>query len=1177
MLRNPTLWWATLGVMLSLVLPAIGSALVILFFPETRFAHLPIHSLLETSGGLMAIAIAGILIVERKRKPDAVYYFSMACALIAMGVLDAFHAAVEPGNSFVWLHSTATLAGGLLFATVWIKHSHLNNRITQLTLWLVLAVSCLVGLHACLLPDQLPSMVVNGAFTPLARGLNIFGGLGFIIAGAFFIRRFHQQAQHESWLFAVHTVLLGAAGILFELSSLWDMAWWWWHILRICAYIAALAFALRTYLDTEHQLIHLNQQLKTSNQRLDKTVAARTEELRVKEERFKLAVQGSTDGLWDWNIETNEVYYGTRFKELLGYGRDEIGNTYSELESRLHPEDHDLIQKAIKKHLELHEPYDVFFRLLLKNGEYRWFRARGQAIWNEQGHPTRMAGSITDIHDRKLAEAALEYEQFLLETLLENLPAEITFKDTQGRFLRVSTSLAKRLGMENPKAIEGLSNYDFFPKEYAQKRLEQEQEIMRTGRPLAKKEEFMHGPSGENLTMLTTKIPLRNRQGTVIGTFGISHDITDIKRAEERFRLVVEATPNPILLVNQTGTIQLANWAAFQMFGYDLNELVGMTLETLFSQQSEEGHIHNLQELLKHPKAKLLTEAQEVNGACHDGSVLPLEIRLIPVEIDDEQLILISIFDMTVHKQVDETLKAAKQAAEQANEEKSIFLANMSHEIRTPLNAIIGISELLLNSSLTPNQHEFLSIVLESGESLLSIINDLLDFTKIEAGKLELESIHFDLRKEIGNVFKLLSSQNTAKDLSIVWQVNPNIPQVLIGDPVRLRQILMNLVGNAIKFTLEGEVVLEVERQKVDLDSHIHLLFTVRDTGIGISDEHLDRIFSQFVQADSSTTRQFGGSGLGLTITTRIIEAMQGQIWAQSEPGKGSTFRFSLKFPVVLAENNGVVCRSPQKHVDEQNASLMSSIPPLRVLLAEDGKSNQRLVKALLKKWGHTVVVAENGLIAVDRWKREPIDLILMDVTMPEMDGLQATQCIRKQEMQTGSHTPIIAMTARVMKGDFEKCLQAGMDGYVSKPIHKNELDAEMAQFFTEIDTEPKVESTEVSESLINWSEALRVVEGDEELLNDLITDGLTELPELMDNLEHALTTGDVSEAYRHAHTIKAAARTFGIKTLFERANSAEQAAADSDLDRVRNHLPILRTMVSEVLREFEQRLKSHV
>ncbi|MCA9020244.1 MAG: response regulator, partial [Planctomycetaceae bacterium] len=360
--------------------------------------------------------------------------------------------------------------------------------------------------------------------------------------------------------------------------------------------------------------------------------------------------------------------------------------------------------------------------------------------------------------------------------------------------------------------------------------------------------------------------------------------------------------------------------------------------------------------------------------------------------------------------------------------------------------------------------HEFLSIVLNSGESLLSIINDLLDFSKIESGKLELESIHFDLRQEIGNVFKLLSPRNHTKDLKISWQVQSEIPQYLIGDPTHLRQILMNLVGNAIKFTLKGEVVLNVERQEVEDDWLVHLLFAVHDTGIGIPPEQLDRIFSRFVQADSSTTRKFGGSGLGLTITTRIIEAMQGRIWAQSEPGEGSTFQFTLAFPegnapdeldsdsqtlqLTTADQQAFLSSSQQ--VTEQQGSPMNSLPPLRVLVAEDSRSNQLLVKTLLEKWGHTVTIAENGKIAVELWNSEPFDLILMDVTMPEMDGLEATRVIREQETLSGQHIPIIAMTARAMEGDQEKCLQSGMDGYVSKPIHKQELDAEMARFFPE-------------------------------------------------------------------------------------------------------------------------------
>ncbi|CAE7775830.1 dhkJ, partial [Symbiodinium microadriaticum] len=447
------------------------------------------------------------------------------------------------------------------------------------------------------------------------------------------------------------------------------------------------------------------------------------------------------------------------------------------------------------------------------------------------------------------------------------------------------------------------------------------------------------------------------------------------------------------------------------MFGYHLDVLIGMTLENLFSQHSGDVEIQNLRELLNHPRARLLYEPQEVNGVCQDGKLIPLEVRLIPVEIDDEQLVLISLFDMTVHKQIDETLQRARLAAEQANEEKSRFLANMSHEIRTPLNAIIGISELLLDDSPTPQQREFLTIVLESGESLLSIINDLIDISKIEAGKLELEAVPFDLREEIGKVFRLLSSHNREKKLTIIWQVDESVPQTLIGDPVQLRQVLMNLVGNAIKFTLEGEVHLEVTREAIDDEGRVKLLFEIRDTGIGIPAEHLERIFSRFVQADSSTTRQFGGSGLGLTITARIVEAMQGRIWAESEEGRGSTFRFTLTLPVGNALEEKVASDSPATEAlpSERPAPRMSA--PLRVLVAEDGKSNQRLVKALLEKWGHTVQIAENGRLAVERWRSEPFDLILMDVTMPEMDGLEATGLIRHEEAESDAHIPIIAMT----------------------------------------------------------------------------------------------------------------------------------------------------------------------
>jgi PAS domain S-box-containing protein len=416
--RSRILWIATV-IAVSLLLPICGSLICTLLLADFSFFHLPIHSLAESLGGLMAVAIAGILIAERNRRDDADHFVWMASALIGMGVLDLYHAAVLQGNSFVWLHSTATFVGGMLFALVWVPSRTKSGRFARSLPWVVLVTTIAFGAISCWPWFRIPTMVApDGQFTLLARGLNIGGGLGFLVAGAFFVRRFRRRSDHADWLFAAQTILFGAAGILFELSALWDAAWWWWHILRLVAYLAALAFAVRVYRDAEHNVFSLNRELTELNQSLDRTVESRTAELQASQERFALAVRGSTVGLWDWDVRTNEVYYSSRFKELLGYGDGEFENVFASFETHLHSDDRERMLAAVHDHLKRRESYDGEYRLRTKCGEYRWFRARAQAVWDDAGRAVRMAGSITDITKRKHVEAALA--QYAIDIQLTN-------------------------------------------------------------------------------------------------------------------------------------------------------------------------------------------------------------------------------------------------------------------------------------------------------------------------------------------------------------------------------------------------------------------------------------------------------------------------------------------------------------------------------------------------------------------------------------------------------------------------------------------------------------------------------------------------------------------------------------------------------------------------------------
>ncbi len=917
------------------------------------------------------------------------------------------------------------------------------------------------------------------------------------------------------------------------------------------------------------------------------------EALRESQERYKSIVENTNEVIMLTDVNSVIVYISPACERVFGYAHEELVGTQLRL---VHPDDIHTVQQMHSRIRDGKHGSNVEYRIIQKSGDSKWVSHSWSTIM-KNGHVRMIVSVVRDIQERKKAVEALRASELLNRTTIDAMDYAIHVVDPD-----LKITLANKA-----------------------------------------------------MCLLCEDIGLR---GEIIGS----------------------KLPRMLPFLSQSL----------------INEYV-LILETGQSFYNEESYNFNGRELIA-------------------------SIQRIPVVEDGRVVRVVTVLqDITERRKAEQELRKAKEAAEGASKAKSEFLANMSHEIRTPMNGIIGMTDLALDTRLTSEQREYLELVKASADNLLLIINDILDFSKVEAGLLELESIRFSLRSAVESAVDTLVFKAQDKGLELINYIDPEVPDSVIGDPTRLRQVIINLVGNAIKFTEEGEVVFKVESEFQKPDRYSYH-FSVADTGMGIPKDRFDEIFESFMQADGSTTRKYGGTGLGTTISKQLVELMGGEIWIESPSnssdsgGPGTTFHFKVEFEVqppttentalnscnfggnkalivddnetnrrflsVLLANWGFTTTSvssgetalktlSESVMDEQpyslvildmlmpgmdgftvarkirsqpqygdirimvltsagqrgdgdrckeigieayltkpvkqgilrNAlyralssgsaknnnrnelitrhSLADGKPRLNILLAEDNLVNQRLALKLLEKRGHSVTVVDDGEQAVKMYKMEPFDLILMDVQMPNMDGLSATQAIRELEKDTNKRITIIAMTAHAMKGDREKCLDAGMDEYISKPIKPREL-------FLTIEKFAQLSSGRTGQTggdtvsydtqdgrIFDKKAALERVDGDEEILHEVVNLFLSDCGNLLSKIRQAVESDDFDALRRTAHTLKGAAGNIGAESVYstayqlenisENRNAKEADKTVSTLQEELNKLvPLLKSMARE-------------
>ncbi len=879
------------------------------------------------------------------------------------------------------------------------------------------------------------------------------------------------------------------------------------------------------------------------------------------EKLYRMIVENMHDSILTTDLNLNYTYISPSETRISGYTPEELRQMT--LEEQMLPESLAVVEKVFAEQFEIefHDPTadpnrraTMELKFYSKDGRLYWQETTGSFIRDENGKATGIMFVGRDITEQKRMAEELRKKEELLRMITDNMTDMISVTDFKGHVIYRSPSSFRKLGLTAEQGLN-TSLFDIVHPADLEPCLTLFSQGIANQSPTSIEIRVRHA-DGHYIWIESVGDGFRDFKGEVIGIIVSSRDISDRKLAEEnllrseaKYRSIFDNSTEGIFQNALDGKFITVNPAMAKILGYDSPEdfltargyitqscVDSSVIKALYKQMQTQSHLYDYEMKLYRKNGQIIDVALNAHRVCDEaGQILYFEGRLI---------------DITEKKRIEE-FKLAKELAERADRAKSEFLANMSHEIRTPMNAIVGFAGLALKQDLPVKVRDYLSKIDNSSQSLLGLINDILDFSKMEAGRLTFETIPFDLRDILKKISDMFSFKAAQKGVELMISVDENVPCALVGDPLRLEQILVNFAGNAIKFTDTGYIALRAG-VLIKEETSCTLQFTCSDTGVGMTGGQLARLFSAFSQADSSITRKYGGTGLGLAISKRLVEMMHGEITVQSEVDKGSVFTFTVE---LALQQDGK--RYDDKPVPSP-LTVEKNLAGAKILLVEDNLINQQLACELLSGMGLSVDIAQNGQEALDAVKEASYDAVVMDVQMPVMSGYEAARLIRQDARM--KKLPIIAMTAYAMSGAREKCLEAGMNDYISKPIHPDELKTALARW---IGHEPLCSTGESQrmpearfadgdgfpESIagIDLASGLGRANGNKKLYAKLLLDFAERFATIKEDISGAMARGDFKAADHLAHNLKGVAGNLSATGIYAAARNLEEALGRHD------------------------------